>query len=89
MLPYARALAGALGLRIELLSVVESVDFARTTHAGHVRDLDPIIEAAVQESGRYLEGVARSFTGSIVTCVVEQGQPEDVIVEKAAGDTER
>ena len=88
VLPYARALAGALGLRIELLSVVESVDFARTTHAGHVRDLDPIIEAAVQESGRYLEGVARSFTGSIVTCVVEQGQPEDVIVEKAAGDKE-
>jgi nucleotide-binding universal stress UspA family protein len=88
VLPYARALAGALGLRIELLSVVESVDFARTTHAGHVRDLDPIIEAAVQESRRYLEGVARSFTGSTATCFVEQGQPEDVIIERAAGDKE-
>ena len=66
VLPYARALAGALGLRIELLSVVESVDFARTTHAGHVRDLDPIIEAAVQESGRYLEGVARSSPGALL-----------------------
>ena len=38
VLPYARALAGALNLRIELLSVVDSMDFARTMHAGHVRD---------------------------------------------------
>jgi nucleotide-binding universal stress UspA family protein len=51
VLPYARAMAGALNLRIELLSVVDSVDFARTTHAGHVRDFDPIIEVAVREAG--------------------------------------
>ena len=30
VLPYARLLAGALGLRIELLSVVDSMDFARS-----------------------------------------------------------
>ena len=88
VLPYARALAGALNLRIELLSVVDSMDFARTSHAGHVRSFDSIIEAAVQESRRYLEGIARSFTGSTVTCVVEQGQAEEIIIEKAAGDKE-
>ena len=86
VLPYARALAGALDLRIELLSVVDSMDSARTSHAGHVRSLDAIVEAAVQESRRYLEGVARSFTGSTVTCFVEQGQPEEVIIDKAARD---
>ena len=89
VLPYARALAGPLALRIELLSVVDTMDFARTSHAGHVRDFDPIIEAAVQASGQYLEGIARSFTGSTVdNCVVEQGQAEKIIIEKAARDKE-
>ena len=88
VLPYARALAGALDLRIDLLSVVDTMDFARTTHAGHVRDFDPIIEAAVREGEQYLEGVARSFTGLKVTCVVEQGQADQIIIEKAAGDKE-
>ena len=88
VLPYARAMAGPLDLRIELLSVVDSMDSARTSHAGHARSVDSIVEAAVQESRRYLEGIARSFTGSSVTCVVEQGQPEEVIIERAAGDKE-
>ena len=88
VLPYARALAGAMDLRIELLSVVDTMDFARTTHAGHVRDFDPIIEAAVREGEQYLENVARSFTGSTVNCVVEQGQADQIIIEKAAGDKE-
>ena len=88
VLPYARTLAGAMDLRIELLSVVDTMDFARTTHAGHVRDFDPIIEAAVREGEQYLENVARSFTGSTVNCVVEQGQADQIIIEKAAGDKE-
>ena len=83
VLPYARALAGALNARIELLSVVESVDFA-----GQVRSLDPMSKAAVREGERYLEGVARSFTGSEVTCVVEEGEAEKIIIEKAGRDKE-
>jgi nucleotide-binding universal stress UspA family protein len=87
VLPYARALAGTLGLHIDLLSVVESMDFARTTHAGHVRSIDPMLEAAMQEGSRYLEGVARSLTGITVdNCFVEQGSPEEIIIEKAARD---
>ena len=88
VLPYARAMARALDGPIELLSVVDSMDSARTSHAGHVRSVDAIVETAVQESRRYLEGIARSFTGRPVTCVVEQGQPEEVIIERAAGDKE-
>jgi nucleotide-binding universal stress UspA family protein len=86
VLPYARTLTRALDVRVELLSVVDSMDFARTSHAGHARDLGAIVEAVTRESKQYLESVARSFTGSTVTCVVEQGQPEEVIIEKAAGD---
>jgi nucleotide-binding universal stress UspA family protein len=88
VLPYARAMARSLDGPIELLSVVDSMDSARTSHAGHVRSVDAIVETAVQESRRYLEGIARSFTGRPVTCVVEQGQPEGVIIERAAGDKE-
>ena len=65
------------------------MDFAKTTHAGHVRDFDPIIEAAVREGEQYLENVARSFAGMTVdNCVVEQGQADQIIVEKAARDKE-
>jgi nucleotide-binding universal stress UspA family protein len=89
VLPYARTLAKTLDLRIELLSVVDTMDFAKTTHAGHVRDFDPIIEAAVREGEQYLENVARSFTGKTVdNCVVEQGQADQIIIEKAARDKE-
>ena len=89
VLPYARALAGALKLRIELLSVVDTMDFAKTANAGHLRDFDPIIEAAVEAGGHYLEGVARSFTGMTVdNCVVEQGQADQIIIERAARDKE-
>ena len=88
VLPYARALAGVLNLRIELLSVVDSVDFARTMNAGHVRSIDPIIEGTVREGRQYLEAVARSFAGITVTCAVEQGQAEEIIIEKAARDKE-
>ena len=88
VLPYARLLAGALGLRIELLSVVDSMDFARTMNAGHVRDFNPLVEAAMQEGKRYLEGVARSFGGTVVSSAVEHGVSDKIIIEKAAGDKE-
>jgi nucleotide-binding universal stress UspA family protein len=88
VLPYARVMARALDLRVELLSVVDSMDFARTTHAGHVRDFDPLIEAATQEGERYLEGTARSFGGTEVSYAVERGLADQIIIEKAARDKE-
>ena len=88
VLPYARVLAGALGLRIDLLSVVESLDFARTTHAGHMRSVDSIVEATMRAGEQYLQDVvAPSFTGIVVdNCFVEQGNPEAIIIERAARD---
>jgi nucleotide-binding universal stress UspA family protein len=86
VLPYARALARAFELRIDLLSVVDSIDFARTSHAGHVRNFDPLIEATTQEGKRYLETIARSFGGSKVSCAVEQGEADKIIIENGGGD---
>jgi nucleotide-binding universal stress UspA family protein len=86
VLPYARALARALELRIELLSVVDSMDFARTANAGHVRDFDPLIEAATQEGKHYLEGIAGSFGGAKVSYAVENGVADKIIIDSAASD---
>jgi nucleotide-binding universal stress UspA family protein len=81
VLPYARALAVALAPRIELLSVVESVDFGR-----QVRSNDPVTEVALQKSKQYLEDIAQSFAGSSVNCAVEQGGAGEIIIDKAARD---
>jgi nucleotide-binding universal stress UspA family protein len=86
VLPYARVFARALGLRIDLLSVVDSIDFARTANAGHVRDFDPLIEATTQEGKRYLERIARSFGGTKVSYAVENGVADKIIIDSAASD---
>lgn len=88
VLPYALTFAAALELRVELLNVVESLDFARTSHAGHARTLDSIIETVRRDSKQYLERVAQSFSGITVTCVVEEGEADKTIIDKAAGDKE-
>jgi nucleotide-binding universal stress UspA family protein len=86
VLPYARALARALELRIDLLSVVDSMDFARTANAGHVRDFDPLVEAAMREGKRYLESIAQSFGGAKVSYAVEHGVADKIIIDSAASD---
>jgi nucleotide-binding universal stress UspA family protein len=88
VLPYARVLAGALGLRIDLLSVVESLDFTSTTHAGHMRSVDSIVEAAMRAGEHYLQDVvAPSFAGvGVDHCFVETGNPATIIMERAARD---
>lgn len=88
VLPYVRKLAGVLKLPVELLSVVDLMDFARTSHAGHVRALDTIIEAVRRDSKQYLESVAQSFSGISVTGLVEQGEADKIIIERAAGNKE-
>jgi nucleotide-binding universal stress UspA family protein len=79
-------LARALELRVDLLSVVDSIDFARTANAGHMREFDPLIEATTQEGKRYLETIARSFGGSQVSYAVEQGVADKIIMEHGGGD---
>ena len=50
--------------------------------------LTRLLKRLCREGEQYLEGLARSFTGRKVTCVVEQGQADQIIIEKAAGDKE-
>jgi nucleotide-binding universal stress UspA family protein len=86
VLPYARFVAGALKLPVELLAVVDIVEMATHISADRARHLDTMIEDSVRNSEQYLRGVAGTFPGANTKCRVEKGKAEQVIIETAAAD---
>jgi nucleotide-binding universal stress UspA family protein len=85
VLPYARFIAGALKLPIELLAVVDIVEMATHVFADRARYLDTMIEDSVRNSEHYLRGIACTFPSG-TKCTVEKGKAEQVIIETAAAD---
>jgi len=85
VLPYARFVAGALKLPIELLAVVDIVEMATHISADQARYLDTMIADSVRSGEQYLREIARTFPNG-TKCTVEKGQPEQVIIETAAAD---
>jgi nucleotide-binding universal stress UspA family protein len=88
VLPYARFLAGALKLPVELLAVIDVYGLAPLRHERDESFLRSIIEKIARETRDYLEDVARSLSGITTSCFVEKGRPEEVIIEKAADHKE-
>ncbi len=83
-LPYARFLAKALAIPVELLEVVDpdALTVLSNPEEGHY--LDRLL-AEIRESGKtYLKEIAGTFEGTHVEYSVETGKPEEVIIEKAA-----
>jgi nucleotide-binding universal stress UspA family protein len=85
-LPYGRFLARGLALPVELLGVVDPAPLADFAEVWQRGDLDRLIAEETRGTTEYLSGVARSFAGAQVTCAVERGTPEEVIIQKAAAD---
>jgi nucleotide-binding universal stress UspA family protein len=84
VLPYARALARALEIPVELVAVIETAgDFS----AEKARYLDRLIEDGVRNSHEYLTKISKTFTGAGAQCVVDKGIAEEVIITKAAADS--
>jgi nucleotide-binding universal stress UspA family protein len=83
---YARSLAGALKLPIELLGVIDIS--ARSAHlvGDKARFLDRFIAEAERASRRYLDEVARGLADFAVSPSVQRGKPAEVILEKAAAE---
>jgi nucleotide-binding universal stress UspA family protein len=79
VLPYARSLAGKLGLPIELLTVIEVPEIV--THM--TRHMDSFLEGEVTNSERYLDNISKSFLRLSVKCAVQKGQAADDIIENA------
>ena len=86
VLPHARALARGLNIAVDLISVIDLVEMARSVSAAEGLFLDTLAEDETRTRGRYLEDIAKSFAAARVECHVLKGNPESVIVESAASD---
>jgi nucleotide-binding universal stress UspA family protein len=87
VLPYARLLAGRLKLPVELLTVIDVVEFARRIPSDKAQILHNVLENATRRSEQYLKGVAATFSDADVTCTVEKGaDAAEIIIERAAAD---
>ena len=86
VLPYARFLAKALAIPVELLEVVDPEALALLSNPRQGRYVDTILAEGIESSKNYLEAIGRSFQGAKVKSLVEKGKAEDVVIEKAAAD---
>jgi nucleotide-binding universal stress UspA family protein len=86
VLPYARFLAKALKIPVELLEVVDLEALRLLANPERGRYIDTLLSEKIETNKSYLEAIAQSFQGTQVTCFVEKGTPEDMIIERAASD---
>jgi nucleotide-binding universal stress UspA family protein len=87
VLPYARHLAAKFKIPVELLAVIDIAELATHITAEKARFLDTMIEDGMRSSDTYLRGIATTFGGANVSCKVEKGRAEDVIIERGDSDT--
>ena len=84
VLPYARRLANVSSISVELLGVVEMTEVAEEISSSEAPYAEALIKEALRNSTEYLETLARTFSSGMVRCRVEQGRPEDAIINAAA-----
>ena len=84
-LPYARCLAKALAIPVELLTTVDIESLQALADPQEGRFLDTLLTDKRSVSRDYLEAVVRTF-GAGVSFSVENGRPEDLIIDQAARD---
>jgi nucleotide-binding universal stress UspA family protein len=86
VLPYARFLAKALKIPVELLEVVDLEALRLLANPERGRYIDTLLSERMDTGKSYLDAIAQSFQDTQVTCVVEKGLAEDMIIERAAAD---
>jgi nucleotide-binding universal stress UspA family protein len=86
VLPYARSLAVKLKIPVEFMGVVDLAEIAAHVSVDKSRYIPTLVEDTVRRSKSYLQGIAHSFAGVSVKCVIKKGKPEDVIIEEAGAD---
>jgi nucleotide-binding universal stress UspA family protein len=87
VLPFARKLAEALKIPVELLEVIDISALSAHMVADKARFLARLIVRAENASRQYLDAIARSFPGLVVHCSRERGRPAEVILDKATPGT--
>jgi nucleotide-binding universal stress UspA family protein len=86
VLPYARFVAKALKIPVELLEVVDLEALRLLANPERGRYIDTLLGERMETGKSYLEAITQSFQGTQVTCIVEKGKAEDVVIERAATD---
>lgn len=86
VLCYARSLAGALKIPIELLEVIDISTMSAHLVGDKARFLDGFIAEAESAGGQYLDGIARRLGGFEVKVSIQRGKPAEAIVQKAAAE---
>jgi nucleotide-binding universal stress UspA family protein len=86
ILPYARSLAGKLKISVEFMGVVDLAEMAAHVSVDKTHYIPTLVEDVVRRGKSYLQGIAHSFAGVSVKCVIKKGKPEDVIIEQAGAD---
>lgn len=86
VLPYARFLAKALAIPVDLLGVVDPEALVALADPARGRHVDILMAETMSSTAIYLETTARSFQAAQVKASVGKGKPEDAVIEKAAAD---
>jgi nucleotide-binding universal stress UspA family protein len=86
VLPYSRGLARRLGIPVDLITVIDVTEAARSFPAGEGLFLKQLAEDEVRRAGPYLEEIAQGFPGTAVRCLVKPGRAADMIIETAGAD---
>lgn len=84
VLPYVRVLAARLRIAIELISVIDLTELARSAAAYESLFLDQLAEDETRRRREYLEKIAPRFANGQIDCRILKGNPESSIVEYAA-----
>jgi len=86
VLPYARFLAKALAIPVNLLQVIDLDAVALLANPEQGRYIDTVLDDLTRDGRAYLQTVAQSIAGASVECLVEKGKAEEVLIEHAAAD---
>lgn len=85
ILPYARALAAALKIPVDLLTAIDPVIIKVFIDPSHGRYVDAVESDMIRSGTDYLENIAHSFPDrNSVECTVKIGKPTESICDGAA-----
>jgi len=88
ILPYARTIVKAFDVPVELLQAIDPETIQACANPGSGLFLD-VVEADLRRYSKdYLDSMKDSLGTKAVNCVVEVGNPAEVIVERAERDAE-
>jgi nucleotide-binding universal stress UspA family protein len=86
VLPYARFMAEALSIPIELLGIIDVAAMASHVASESAKRLDTIIAEGERRGRLYLEKIAGEFPEFDVRMTVGRGRSAETIIEKAAAN---